>query len=202
MAFNIIALKDIISSDSTEDEVHKLLLSFSCSSLKNGASDVEDFLHSKAVQFEKLDISRTYLVMATHQKIPFIAGYFSISNKPLIISKKNYDKISTNFQKKLMGIGHKTEQANYECKGYLLGQLGKNYKEDYMKKSITGGELLQLAYSKIKEAHNIVGGRILHLECEKHDKITNFYNSNGFRELVGYDSPNGLCMYVKLIKDL
>ena len=102
-----------------------------------------------------------------------------------------------------MGFGHRTEQKNYECKGYLIGQLGKNFSDDAKAaKQISGKDLLHLAYNKILEAHEVVGGRVIHLECEDKEKLKKFYSDNGFRELEDFESPNGMCIFVKNINTL
>lgn len=205
MALDIISLTDLIRSGREEEDIKKLLFSFSSLKIKEnpGADDVESFLHNKAIQFEKMDLSRTYLVISTFKGKPFVAGYFSISNRPLVIARKDFLKIATTVKKRLMGIGHKTEQASYEIKGFLLGQLGKNFSEVSRKaRSLTGDDLLLLAYMKVQEAHRIVGGRILYLECEDHEKIKSFYFRNGFKELEEYKSPNDLCLMVKKIEHL
>jgi hypothetical protein len=205
MALDIISLTDLLRSGREEEEINKLLFSFSSIKIQHnpGADDVEHFLHNKAIQFEKMDLSRTYLVFSSYQKKPYLSGYFAISPRPLVISKKNFQKIATSLQRRLMGVGHKTEQSSYEIKGFLLGQLGKNYSEIAKKaKSLSGDDLLQLAYQKVQEAHRIVGGRILYLECEDHSKIKDFYIKNGFRELEDFKSTNGLCLMVKKIEHL
>lgn len=203
MALTVISLNDLLKSDSTEEEIRTLLFSFECKSLSHGASDVEAFLHSKAIDFERMDMARTYLIFANYKGKPYLAGYFSISNKPLIIPKKQFQKLSKSLRKKLVGFGHKTDVNNYQCKGYLLGQLGKNYSEQAKKANqINGNELLTLAYEKIKEAYAIVGGRVLYLECEDNEKIKSFYRDNGFRQLENYVSTNNLCLFVKRISDL
>lgn len=102
-----------------------------------------------------------------------------------------------------MGLGHKTEQNNYEIKGYLIGQLGKSYSDISIKaKQASGKDILALAYDKLREVYAIAGGRILFVECEDHKKLKDFYNQNGFRELEDYDSPNNLCLFVKMLKDI
>jgi hypothetical protein len=205
MALDIISLTDILRSGREEEDIKELLFSFSSLKIQHnpGADDVEHFLHRKAIQFEKMDLSRTYLVMSTFQKKPFIAGYFSISNRPLIIPRKYFQRLPTTVRKRLMGVGHKTQQSSYEIKGFLLGQLGRNYSDTAKKaKCIAGNELLQLAYAKVQEAHRIVGGRIIYLECEDHEKIKEFYFHNGFRELEEYRSENDLCLMVKKIDHL
>lgn len=61
----------------------------------------------------------------------------------------------------------------------LIGQIGKNYKNEY-NKLITGDILLKLACDKIKVAQGILGGRFVFLECEDKQKLREFYESNGF----------------------
>jgi len=203
VALTVISLNDLLKSDSTLEEINTLLFSFECKSLSHGASDVEEFLHTKAVNFEKMDMARTYLVLSEYKNKPYLAGYFAISPKPLVIPKRQFAKLSTSQKKKLMGFGHRTDMKNYECKGYLLGQLGKNYSEVAKKANqLSGRDLLTLAYGKIKEVYAIIGGRILYLECEDNEKIKNFYRDNGFRQLEDYISPNNFCLFVKQIKDL
>ncbi|RGW15228.1 GNAT family acetyltransferase [Enterococcus asini] len=200
MALNVISLSKLLASGQPEEDIERLLFSFESLSDNGAAEDIELFLHKKAIQFEKVDLARTYLVMSTFKDVPYLAGYFSIANKPLIIQKKVYSKLSTSLQKKLMGFGHKTDQRNYECKGYLIGQLGKNYSvQAQVARQLSGKDLLELAYRKILEAHEIVGGRIVHLECQDIPALKKFYEGNGFREIKDFESPNGMCIFVKNI---
>jgi len=205
MALNVISLNDMLKSIPSEEDVKKLLFSFVTYKEQDstGADDVEYFLHNKAIQFEKMDLARTYLVMSTYKSSPVLVGYFSISNKPLSIPNKQFRKLSNSFQKRLMGTGHKTEQNTFIIKGYLLGQLGKNFSEESRAANCCSGtDLLQLAYRKVAEAHRIVGGRILYLECENVPNIIEFYRTNGFNMIEGYQSENGYCMMVKQLKDI
>lgn len=202
MALEIVQLYDMIRSGRREEEIRQILLSF-CS-LQNGNQihDVEDFLHNKAIEFEKNDIARTYLVFSSYKGFPVLVGYYSLSNKPLIISKKNYCKFSTSLKKKLMGFGHKTQRDNYEIKGYLLGQLGKNFSEDALAtKAITGSDLLSLATESMLQIHKLAGGRIFYLECDDVDKLKQFYFKEGFREIEEYKSENGYCIFIRRIQD-
>lgn len=205
MSIDIISLTDLIKSDQKEEDINRLLFSFSTIKIADnpGAADVENFIHKKAISFEKMHLSRTYLLMSSYQQQPYLAGYFSISNRPLVIIKKDFNRLSKSLQKRLMGVGHKTQQRSYEIKGYLIGQLGKNYSDIARSaKNLSGDDLLKITYEKIKDAHRLVGGRILYLECEDNEKIKGFYNKNGFRELVEYKSENGYCLFVKQIEHL
>lgn len=203
MAINVISLSKLLESDQKEEDINSLLFSFETLKEDNASEDIEQFLHKKAISFERVDLARTYLVMSTYKSKPYLAGYFSIANKPLIIPKKVFKKLSNSLQKKLVGFGHKTDQSNFECKGYLIGQLGKNYSvEAQVAKQVNGEDLLSLAYLKIIEAHEIVGGRVVHLECQNVPSLKKFYTQNGFREIEGFESPNNMCIFVKNIDKL
>ncbi|MGH0485874.1 GNAT family acetyltransferase [Bacillus mycoides] len=205
MALEVYSLTDVLNAIPSEEEVNTLLRSFESLHTQDssGSDDVESFLHNKAIMFEKMHLARTYLVMSSYQSRPFIAGYFSISNKPLIIPRKHFIKMAKSLQKRLMGFGHRTEQSSYEIKGVLLGQLGKNYNEVANKaKACCGKDLLELAYEKIREVHRIVGGRVLYLECEPHVKILDFYKSNGFNQLEEFESENDYCIMVKQMQHI
>ncbi|MBT2601438.1 MULTISPECIES: GNAT family acetyltransferase [unclassified Oceanobacillus] len=206
MALSVITLDDLLNkSDYKEEEIKQLLFSFETISLKYapGSEDVQYFLHNKAIEFEKIGISRTTLIMSTYKGKSFLAGYFSVSPKPLVINKKNFGKLSGSLKRRLMGVGHKTDQDNYQIPSILIGQLGKNYSDISQKaKSLNGNELLQLAYEKVKDIHKLIGGRIVYLECENFGKIKDFYLYNGFREIEELRSKDELCIFIKDIKKL
>ena len=61
----------------------------------------------------------------------------------------------------------------------LIAQLGKNYDNNY-NTLITGDELLKMAIDKVIEAQQIIGGKIVYVECEDIDFLTRFYTTNGF----------------------
>lgn len=60
---------------------------------------MEYFLHSKAIQFEKMAISTTYLIFSELEDDIILAGYFSIANKPLTMSKRIFNKLSNSQRK-------------------------------------------------------------------------------------------------------
>ncbi|CAM3862793.1 hypothetical protein [Alkalicoccus chagannorensis] len=205
MVLQVVSLGDLIESERTEEEIKNLLFSFETLPTISavGAKDVEHFIKEKAIEFQRMDLSRTYLVLSRYQGKFFLAGYFSIANKPLVIPKKQYQKFPTSVRKRLMGQGHKTEQRNYQIKSYLLGQLGKNYSQVAKEAgAASGSDILELAQKKVKEAYKLMGGRILYLECEDNEKITGFYEKNGYSKLNEYESPNGLVIMVKKLSDI
>ena len=204
MALNVIGLKEILEIRGEED-TKRLLLTFETLNILNTITehDVQTFLHSKAIEFEKMDISRTYLVFSTYQGKPYLAGYFSLSARPLIISKRLFQSLSNSMKKKLLGFGYKTEQQAYEVKSFLLGQLGKNYSNIARKANlVTGDDLLNLSYEKVKEAQKIVGGRILYLECDNFPRLVEFYQRNKFVEIGTLNSESKQLIMIKRIDSL
>jgi len=73
---------------------------------------------------------------------------------------------------------------------FLIGQLGLDdkylkttLKTDNLKFSL-GDLLLSYAIDKIKQAQTIIAGRYILVDAITHDKVINFYKSNGFEILL------------------
>lgn len=157
-----------------EDKVSTLLKQF-----KSRNSDVENFIKSKAVQFEKVGLSRTSLVFGNYNQQSVIVGFFSLSSKPLILSKANWKKISNSTKRKLLPLGYQSVRYNYCIPSILLGQISKNF--SFVDERLTGGdELLELAYRNVRQAAILIGDQVLYLEAEDNKKINEFYTRNGF----------------------
>ena len=106
--------------------------------------------------------------MSQYKGTDVLVGYFSIASKATIIKKL----ILSNTKKKSI---LKYAKYDNDSKGYnialpLIGQLGKNYYNEY-NKLISGDILLKFACNKIKEIHNLIGGRYVFLECEDNEKL-------------------------------
>lgn len=170
--YKIINLKDIYNAMG-EKETKDILKDFNCELNK----DVEYFLQHKAIEFSKQDIAETFIVTSSYKEKDVIVGYFSIANKGTSI-KKIY--LSNTKKKRLLKYAkYDNESKSYVIALPLIGQLGKNYYNDY-NNLITGDILLKMACDKIKEAQDILGGRFIFLECEDKPKLKEFYESNGF----------------------
>ena len=172
MGYIIINLKDIYNSIG-EKKTKEKLKEFECDQNK----DVEYFIREKAIEFSKQLIAETFIVMAEYKGENVIVGYFSITNKSIIIRKT---LLSNSKRKALI----KYARYDQEAKGYqmalpLIGQLGKNFRNGY-NNLITGDELLKLACDKIKVALEVLGGKFIYLECEDKEVLREFYESNGF----------------------
>lgn len=201
MAIEILAMYDLIKTDGiTEDGINSILRNFVSRRIEGStkAHDVEEYLHTKAIEYERSGISRTYLVFDSQEGGQVLAGYFTIANKNLVIAKKSYKTLSTTMKRRLMGFGYKTEHDNYNISAILIGQIGKNYSEEALALStIDGSSLLNIAMDKVLESHRVSGGRIVYLECENHQKLKSFYARNSFLEIPEYQSTNGLCVMIR-----
>ena len=118
-----------------DNELKSILSSFSC----KYDADIQNFLHNRAIDFEKLLKSRTYLIVSDEQfqnpKIPFneitIYGYISLAVKVFTVPEET----SNRQRQQLDGFSakeHGKQISNFPC--YLIGQLARNSnvpKEEY-----------------------------------------------------------------------
>ena len=174
LQYNFYSLKDIKNFD--------ILKTFRCSI----APDIEDFLRNKAIEFEKRDVSRTYLLIDTINLK--IVAYFTLS-----ISVSTTNKLSKTQIKKIDGFS-----KFRECLGfYLIGQLGidDNYRKLHKNKGL-GNFLVDFAYDICKNSQNLVGGRFILIDAIKDKKVIEFYENNHFYKL--YEDDESIKMIMEL----
>lgn len=168
-----INLRDMIQ-EIGESETKLILSDFYCPL----NPDVEHFLKYTAIEFSKQNISSTYIVMASFRNKYVIVGYYSFANKIFCVERDSLP--NKKWRSRISKFGQfDTTIKRYTLSAPLIGQLGKNYANSY-NSLITGDELLKLALDKIQEMQNIVGGKIVYLECEDKPKLIDFYSQNGF----------------------
>lgn len=172
MGYNIISLEKMCDSIG-ETKTKELILDFEC----NLNKDVEMFLKEKAIEFFKQGIAQTFIVTTSFKNKQVISGYFALSNKTTQI-KKSF--LSKGMRKRLSRFASNASvNSDFTVSLPLIGQLGKNYKNNY-NDLISGDILLKLACDKVKQVQEILGGRFVFLECEDKPKLKEFYESNGF----------------------
>lgn len=179
-----------------EEALLPILSEFSCSI----NPDVEQFLKKNAIEFTKKNQSVTYLVFSV--KDGELLGYFSLAIKPLTVRG---EAISNTIKKKLLRVSELDEQSDtYTMSAYLIAQLGKNYAINEGK-SISGDELLELAWDKIKGTQYALGGMVAFLEAEKKDDLICFYQNNRFsqfdtrRTKSDVNEPHELLQFLRLL---
>lgn len=175
----VITLKTLIRKLQPDTRLlQQVLTSFSCTQ----DIDITSFLHFRAVEFERLSKSRTYLIIdeiSLKQGTFTILGYFSIALKTLSIP----ETLSNRARKELDGFSgkiHGEPIQNIPC--YLIGQLARDSSTDA--KTLPGSTILSLAYDIIAAAVNLVGGRYIMIECRNNDNLIQFYKHNHFTEIA------------------
>lgn len=164
-----------------EEKVKKIIQKF-----KSRDSDIKNFLHNKAIDFEKRGVSKTYLLFNNFNNL---VGYFSLSSRNLIVSNENYSKLSKTQQKQLFNGSYKLENYGYVVSSCLIGQLGKNYNfEDEM----DGVELLKLSYEIVTIVAKYINLKYIWLECKNEEKLLNFYKNFGFKHIEKLRQNNDL----------
>lgn len=177
--FDVVPLREALEKFDQEN-VRKVLNGFVTNS---DDKDVEDFLKHKAISFENSGDARTSLVFKKINHQQELVGYFSLVTKPLSLSAKHWNKLTEKTRKKLAGRSKNkiAASSSKEVRGVLLGQLGKNCK---FQTDVTGSKLLELAEKVALDIWNIGGGKLLWLEANDNDKLTEFYEKNEYTRVV------------------
>lgn len=151
--------------------------------------DIQDFLTDRAIPFEKAHKSRTYLIVAPGSsrcaRLSILA-YFSVAIHHLQIP----DAVSKSMKRKLNGIFN-----NDIVPCYLIGQLARS--DSCSKMGLGGHELLGYALNVLADAHELVGGRFVLVECKEQEKLLSFYQRNGFVLLP--EKEGAYCQLAKFI---
>lgn len=195
MEIQVVQLCDLLHEFGEESVERDLLADFSCPLNK----DVETFLKDKAILYEKMGKSRSYIVLGIDGDIMKFIAYFALTSRPIQFD----EKLSNKAKKKILGTKF---EANNEISGILIGQLAKNFsnKNNIL---ITGKELFELAIHKVLKASQYIGGRVVYLECENNPNLRNFYE-NMELELYTDDkgdpilSETGLLIYIKSMRNI
>ena len=161
-SFSMYQLSELIEGMPSKRKVKELLQTFPCS--RN--SDLQDFLHNKALTFEKHLRSRTYLYIDNETKE--VSAYFTIS-----IATLHTDDISSEVIKMLDGYQENTKSI--PC--FLIGQLGKS--DHYENKKI-GAFILEDSIEIIDNLHSAVGGRFILLDAININEVISFYEDSLF----------------------
>ena len=174
--YRIINIRRYIGNENPElgeDELIQILSEFSCPM----NPDVERFLKHSSIEFTKKNQSVTYLVFSVVGGR--LLGYFTLALKPLTVRGET---VSNTVKRKLLRVSELDEKSDtYTMSAYLIAQLGKNYSENDGK-MITGAELLELAWDKIKTTQYMFGGMVTFLETENEEKLLSFYRNNRFSQ--------------------
>ena len=178
--FRIVNLQKIIDSTGNEDVLSKI---FQFSSLNE---DVEFFIKYKAVDFEKRDFCRTFLIFDDTDPV----AYFTLALKTLFFN----EDVAKRKRKEIQGFTSDVSSVPV----ILIGQLSKN---NIYNDKISGSDLLELCMKTVIEVKKLVGGRFCLVETladENNKKVVDFYLENKFNVLQ--KSEDG--MYYQMLRKL
>ena len=175
-----------------KDALIEALASFVCCK----DPDVQTFLNSKAIQFEKRGWASTYLLLneeAMNNNKLVVDGYFSLTHKAV-----RFDDSVTKSKRSYI-TGNK-ESSDHSF--VLIGQLGKRIvdlgDEKYEEADLTAADILSDAFTIIEQSSKYIICRNIILECKPNEKIKNIYIQNGFIELQYDDNHNLFTMYNRI----
>lgn len=154
------------------------------SKFENQVQDIVCFLIHQAEEFDKRNISKTFLYV--DERNLEIVGFFTIKIKSLFVEKL---ELSNELLKKLSG-GYIIDDGDI-LNFYLIGQLGISTK--YQGQSF-GGKLLAVAIEIICETQDNVGGRYILVDALKNERVVNFYRKFGFKELEKIEAEETITM--------
>lgn len=147
--------------------------------------DIVCFLTQQAEEFDKRNISKTFLYIDEDNQE--IVGFFTLKIKGLLTEKLC---LSTELLKKLSG-GYASSTDTDILNFYLIGQLGVAKKYQGQK---FGEQLLATAIDLICESQANVGGRYILVDAIKDKRVLDFYKKFGFAELQNIESEETITM--------
>ena len=175
----ILHLHEILKSDSKGELFYAFANTF-----ESRNKDVENFLKTKAVQSVKLCTSSTYLVSDGK----YLLGYFTLATKILSLKADNLNSAPRKIADRFVRLDEETK--SFRLPAILIAQFGRNFARD--SSSIGGAELMNIALGHIKTILSYTSGKTVFLECERKEKLIEFYRNAGFRTLenIVYSSGN------------
>jgi predicted GNAT family N-acyltransferase len=176
---------------SDEQKAQELISIFVCSK----DNDVKKFLKERAILFERIGKSRTFLVFDEDEEEFKVLGYFSLALQVLKIPRT----FSNRKIKELDGFNAKIHgQRILEFPAILIGQLAKN---DLYKDRLSGYELMQYCLSTLLDGQMRLGGRIVMLECKDIPYLICFYEQFGFIKLDRDYQEGDLIQLIKILRE-
>ena len=157
-----------------------LLSSFKNFSTKKD-EDISSFLQNLAIEYEKTDIARTFIIFSDDYK-GRVLGYFTIGLNVL-----KFDKYM-NIEEAYDGINLYEQDYHPIYKLFMVGKDDNCPVNFSIKEEIFEREVIDL----IREAKEKVGTNLIYLDCVK--ELLNYYESLGFERFSYNDQSKLYCM--------
>lgn len=158
-------------------------------------SDIQSFLKEKAIKFEKLGKSRTFLIFDEDEDEFKVLAYFTLALQVLKVP----DNLSNRRIKEFDGFSAKFKGEKItEFPTMLIGQFGKN---DLHKGKISGFDLMQYCLNTLLDGQMRLAGRIITLECKDVPYLVEFYSQFGFLKIERDYEENELLQFIKILNE-
>lgn len=185
--YTTIGLEELLQSPDGAKRFAAMTANFACPL----NPDVEYFLRATALHNQAMHISRTKLVTLPTGDELTLVGYYSLALQVL-----DLDRItSKSLRKKITGFKRDNKLG---AAVYLIGQMGKNFHNN-ANRLISGHDLFRLAMRDILKAQQIIGGRIVVVECKNDDKLRKFYEETLGFQLIDTADDESMLKYMTMI---
>lgn len=166
---------DKAEEDGKMDRLLSVLDNFRCSQ----DSDIELFLHDKAIDFWRKSLCNVYLLLNENMFMEgdwFVEAYFTLSHKALCVT----NQISRSKVQKVSGF-RDARSLHF----VLIGQLGKYIKQNedgtYLRSDLASAEILDYAFEMIYMASESIPCKWVMVECSDEPKVRAVYENYGFK---------------------
>jgi hypothetical protein len=178
----------LIASGHSQELLEDKLREFSCAM----DSDVETFIRSKAIDYEKAGYSRTFIYEAKDKGVASIAAYFTVA-----ITSVSFADVSRSRKSKVLG-GYPGRDSLDHFAGLLIAQLARA--DGVSKEVITGQQLIENAEEVIEQGRRFLGGKVIYLDCK--EPLVEFYENNGYVLINNEPHSRGLYKMFKALAKL
>lgn len=176
---------------SHESRTQQLISVFKCSK----DNDIANFLKYRAIAFEKLGKSRTFLIFDEDAENFRVLAYFTLALQVFRVPEEYSNRKIKEFD----GYNAKINGERIaEFPAILIGQVGKN---DLYKEQITGYEIMQYCLNILMDGQMRLGGRIILLECKDVPYLIDFYSQFGFAKLEKDYQEDELIQLIKILHE-
>ncbi len=191
----ILELKELLLDKNLEKQILPFFNTFDNGGLDD---DIQKFLKKYALDYERLEISRTTLVF--NEDRTELLGYFTLGLNTLYFSKTV--KSIAKFKKIESAYPGIDLFKNGSRPVYKLFMIGKNFKTKSNNDGFMDYCFNDLIWERICICNSFVGSNLMYLDCENNEMLINAYNKQGFEIFDKYtytDENNETVEMVKMI---
>jgi hypothetical protein len=155
-------------------------------------TDVESFIHNRAIDYEISGLSRTFLYLGGDADRVEIAAYFTLA-----LTSVNFADISDKKRQKVLGrTPGRTSQDHFA--GILVGQFARC--DGFGNDVISGTEMMRDCEGIVEEGRNYLGGKVAYLDCR--GTLITYYERYGYQLLRQEPTDTGLHKMFRVLPKL